>query len=202
MKRRSILWIALAVLILILGTGAVSTKATDLARFTVDNDSDSFAYIQLSGGPKSYYLRHSPNTDYVWTVQKGEYDYTLYACGGAVKSGTVDFTKNQKWVIPSCGDKAFTTNSGDGSKDIGREIRMVRVKLTNKTSQQNLIVVVYDYEGSGAVWVFTLTKNVTKHITLPKGKYSYIAYGCGGSWTGTFWADHPHTHNDILFTCP
>ena len=50
-----------------------------------------------------------------------------------------------------------------------------------------------------ATYVFTFSKDQEKTYTISKGDYTYMLYGCGGSFSGSFYA----YHNKVMtFKCP
>ena len=50
-----------------------------------------------------------------------------------------------------------------------------------------------------ATYVFTFSKDQDKTYTITKGQYDYTVYGCGGSFTGTFYAQ---VNKEKVFKCP
>jgi hypothetical protein len=107
--------------------------------------------------------------------------------------GTLDLNKNQTFVVPDCGDRAFTEPVGKPI-DVGRELKLVRVTFTGEAYGTMVLVL----EGT-STYVFSLPKDVDKEYTIPKGEYDYTLYGCGTAGYGTIFADNG---KHFTFDCP
>ena len=175
---------------------AANPAKDDLARFTVENRTTATSYVYLTGQGGQYYLTNPGEETSVWTVARAEYTYSLYACG-IWTSGEIDLTTPEKIVIPDCGSQAWATGQGEDAIDHGQVLKLTPFSLVNETSTGNLWVAVY---GNGVSYMFHLPDDTPLDITLPRGEFNYTAYGCLGSWTGTFSVDYIGAKH--VFKCP
>lgn len=107
MKRKFIL-AAVSVLVLLLGFGtfgAYAQEEPDLVRLEITNRSDQPVAISLIGDTSVYYLTVSAESEKVFTVERGVYDHTTYACGLSA-TGSIDLSSQMKLVFTRCYGKA------------------------------------------------------------------------------------------------
>jgi hypothetical protein len=64
-------------------------------KVVIENDTFGMVTLQLSG-PQQYWFYLSPGTQTI-EVAKGSYDYTVWGCGGASKSGTKNINSKIHW---------------------------------------------------------------------------------------------------------
>jgi hypothetical protein len=62
-------------------------KIIKLVRVTIENNTDNYMKVILTG-PATYVFTFAKDEAKVYTISKGDYDYTMYGCGGTVK-GTI-----------------------------------------------------------------------------------------------------------------
>ncbi|MBU0511078.1 MAG: hypothetical protein KJ638_05170 [Chloroflexi bacterium] len=153
--------------------------ATTLARLTIENNTNDYVTLQLSG-PASYYLYVKPGETRIYTLQRGEYSNKFYSCGVFINT-SLDMTKHQKIVVPACGTHATTNPTG--VIDAGKVLRLVKVTLKNATDH-NIVIVL----NGPSEYAFFLYDQEERSYTIPKGDYSYIIYGCGYIREGTLFA--------------
>lgn len=188
MSRKLVLVLVLGLLSLLLLTAATS----DLARFTLANNSDKPVYVWLQNESNFYYLETAAGKTVVWTPVKGEYAYRLAACGTTI-TGSLDLTKPQRYVVPVCGSKAGA-HAKDTEVDVARLIKLVRVTFHNDTGTR-LLLVFHGRDG----YVFTIQKGEIGVYTIPRGDYTYTAYACGTVFPGSFSAT---AHAEKSVKCP
>ena len=195
MQKKTIRILLIAVLVFASMVAAAPARDS-LARFTVENRTAATTYVRLMGDSDSYFLTNPGSETSVWTVARDNYDYSIYACG-VWTTGEIDLTTPEKLVIPECGSQASATGQGGNVIDHGQLLKLTRYSLVNATSTKTLLVAVY---GNGVSYVFKLAGDTPLEITLPRGEFHFTAYGCYGSWTGTFSVDYPGAKH--VFKCP
>jgi hypothetical protein len=118
---------------------------------------------------------------------------TFYSCGQYVNK-ELDLTKIKTLVVPSCGTVAYNSKPTAGVIDGGKILKLVKVTFENQTENYMKAIL----EGP-ATYVFSFGKDQEKTYTISKGEYTYTLYGCGGSFSGSFYA----SHNKVMkFKCP
>ena len=185
----------MVILLLPVMAAPVQAKAPageSLARLTIVNNSKEIVYLELTGD-RYYYFVVPVNTTKIYTPVKGEYAYVLKSCGIFV-NGTFDLTKNQKLVVPRCGDKDGPDTGGANVTDASKLIRLVDVKLENSAKTDILLILT-----GPATYVFSIPKGETHKYTIAKGGYTLKLYACGKTRTGNFWA---YVHKEQEFFCP
>jgi hypothetical protein len=166
----------------------------DLVRFTYINRSDRLTSLRLYGDGQFYYFLLKPGETKVYTPVRGEYRMSFYSCGQYVNK-TLDLTKHTKMIVPSCGTRAYNTNKAPANVVDGGEIlKLVKVELINGTDKYMKVILT-----GPATYVFTFGVDQSKTYTISKGTYDYTVYGCGGSFTGSFYA---RANKVFTFKCP
>jgi hypothetical protein len=171
---------------------AVQAKS-ELVGFSFTNNSDRLASLRLYGNGQFYYFLLYPGESKYYTPVRGEYDVTFYSCGQYVNR-ELDLTKKTALVVPPCGLVAYNGNPPAGTIDGGKIIKLVKVTFKNDTERYMKVIL----EGP-ATYVFTFGTDQEKTYTISKGTYDYTLYGCGGSFTGSFYAHH---NKVMTFKCP
>ena len=171
---------------------AVQAKS-ELVGFTFTNNSDRLASLRLYGNGQFYYFLLFPGESKYYTPVRGEYDMSFFSCGQYVNK-EIDLTKKTTLVVPPCGTVAHNGKPPAGVIDGGKVLKLVKVTLENETDNYMKVIL----EGP-ATYVFTFSKDQEKTYTISKGDYTYMLYGCGGSFSGDFYA----YHNKVMtFKCP
>ncbi len=104
MTKKSMYGVLLALLIAltVMTSGVLAQEeAPDLVRLTVDNRTDETLAISLSAEGLFFYLPVDPESTRVFTVPRGDYSHTTYACSKSV-SGTMDLSRQLELIFPSC----------------------------------------------------------------------------------------------------
>ncbi|TAK12776.1 MAG: hypothetical protein EPO32_07455 [Anaerolineae bacterium] len=166
--------------------------AAPLARLTIENQSDKPVYLWLTSETHTYYLETAAGTTQVWTPEKDEYTYRMLACGANLY-GEMDLTQVQRFVVPVCGSKA-SAEVNDSETDVARLIKLVRITVENATGAR-VILALHGPDG----YVFSLEKGESKEYTIPRGDYTYTAYGCGTVFLGDLFAT---AQGKELVKCP
>jgi hypothetical protein len=145
---------------------------SDLVRLTVDNRSDRSLSISLRG-PSVYFLTVQANSKQVFTIQRGEYDYTLYSCG-AVGKETANLNYSKTLVMPVCGGAAKAAAGQAHQVDLSQAVKVVKVTFTNEATG-HMFVILY----GPTTYVFSFSKDSEKSYTINRGEYKMIYSGCG-----------------------
>ena len=166
---------------------------SELVGFTFINDSDSLASLRLYGNGQFYYFLLFPGEVKYYTTVRGEYDMSFFSCGQYVNK-ELDLSKKYTLVVPPCGTVAHNKKPPAGVIDGGKILKLVKVTFENETDRYMKVIL----EGP-AVYVFSFNDDQDKTYTISKGDYTYTLYGCGGSFTGGFYA---HQSKVVTFKCP
>jgi len=166
---------------------------SDLIRLTINNRSTSPMYLRLSGS-SYYYLSVLDETRTDFTVERGEYDYSLTACG-ATTTGSMDLESNKILVMPICGGNAGASSKNPDKVDLSAEHKLVPIEIENDTSGRAMVIMT-----GPATYVFSLEKNKTyKDYTIVRGEYDLQIYACGRYGTRTWTALKNHK---LKVVCP
>ena len=176
---------------------AKSTAAAgDLVRLTIDNRTEKTIWVRLSG-PAFYYLTVPAKSADVFTPKRGEYTFTIFACGNYI-TGDLDLTTNQRLVQPICGGGPVTSALGANTHvvDLGQIAKIVKVNFINDTTGTIMLVMT-----GPSTHVFTLSKDEEHEYTIERGEYdvTVYAYGCGTVTQTTFLAKAGY---EKTFKCP
>jgi hypothetical protein len=178
------------VISLFLPTG-VKAKS-DLIRLTINNRNTNPMYLRLTG-PTFYYLSVEDETRTNFTIERGEYDYSLTACG-ATTTGTLDLSSNKILVMPICGGNAGASSKNPDKVDLSAEHKLVRVSVENETNGRALVILT-----GPSTYVFSLDKDKTYTYTVIRGEYDVQYYACGRYATRTWTAQKDHK---LIINCP
>jgi hypothetical protein len=165
---------------------------SELIRLTINNRNTSPMYLRLTGS-SFYYLSVEDETRTNFTIERGEYDYSLTACG-ATTTGTLDLSNNKTLVMPICGGNAGASSKDPDKVDLSVEHKLVRVSVENETSGRALVILT-----GPTTYVFSLDKDKTYTYTVVRGEYDVQYYACGRSATRTWTAQKDHK---LIIDCP
>lgn len=173
---------------------ASGLAAGDLIRLTVENRTDKELRIWLNG-PAFYYLTVPAESTEVFTPRRGEYSYSISACGITVTE-TLDLSGNRRIIQPVCGSGPGLAETVPNTIDMGQVAKLVKVSFENETRGTLMLVLT-----GPATYVFTLSQGDEKDYTIRRGDYdiTYYAYGCGLVAKTTFVA---RANYDKTFKCP
>jgi hypothetical protein len=149
-------------------------------------------YLRLTGS-SFYYLSVEDETRTNFTIERGEYDYSLTACG-ATTTGTLDLSNNKTLVMPICGGNAGASSKDSDKVDLSVEHKLVRVSVENETSGRALVILT-----GPTTYVFSLDKDKTYTYTVVRGEYDVQYYACGRYATRTWTAQKDHK---LIIDCP
>lgn len=175
-KKLLLALLALTILMAALPT-PVQAAQSDLVRFRVENNAERGITIRLyatDGTSRAYYMRIEPETTKVMTPQKGVYTYRLTACGVMVR-GTVDLNGPLTWKMPKCGDKGGPGSKAPNTEDVGKILKLTRVRLVNRTGVRLRVWFEGPFE-----YVFTIPAGGTKSVSILKGTYEWGHFACDG----------------------
>lgn len=174
MKSKTIILISLIVIILFSNWTPASTaqaattndaNASGMLQLVIKNKGSEQVKVTLIG-PETYTFNANPGKNF-YQVQSGKYKFEYKACN-VDKKGTIEVKKNgQIFNIEKC-----KTKNGKGAGEIS-------VTVKNDTSGYIRLVLT-----GPASYDFSL-KPGSNTIKVLKGKYQYIAYGCGATISGT-----------------
>lgn len=182
-KKKTMLVLLVAALLLSALPTVAFAAAGDLVRFRVENRADRGITVRLysqDGTGRAYYMRIEAGTTKDMTPIKGIYDYRLTACGVMVR-GELDLNKPVNWIMPQCGDKGGPGTSAPNTQDIGKILKLQRVKLVNRTGSNLKIW----FDGPFQ-YVFNIPSGGTKTVSILKGTYEWGHFACGGERTDGF----------------
>jgi len=190
-KRLVFASLALTLMLTLLLPAGVQAKS-DMIRLTIHNRNTTPLYLRLTG-PAFFYLVVEDETRTEFTIDRGEYEYSLTACG-ATTTGTMDLTHNKILVMPICGGNAGASSKNPDKVDLSVEHKLVRVSVENDTSGKALAILV-----GPTTYVFSLEKDKTYTYTVIRGEYDVQYYACGGYGTRTWTAQKDHK---LIIHCP
>jgi hypothetical protein len=165
---------------------------SELIRLTINNRNTNPMYLRLTGS-SFYYLSVEDETRTNFTIERGEYDYSLTACG-ATTTGTLDLSNNKTLVMPICGGNAGASSKDSDKVDLSVEHKLVRVSVENETSGRALVILT-----GPTTYVFSLDKDKTYTYTVVRGEYDVQYYACGRYATRTWTAQKDHK---LIIDCP
>lgn len=173
---------------------AAALQAGDLVRLTVENRTDKPIKLWLSG-PAFYYLTVPAESTEVFTPKRGEYDYSLSACGITVRE-TIDLSKNGRIIQPICGIGRGLAAPAPNTVNMGVVAKLVKVTFTNDTNGTIMLILT-----GPATYVFTMAKDEKTDYSVRRGDYDVhlIAYSCPLVTDTTFIA---RANYKKTFKCP
>jgi hypothetical protein len=137
-------------------------KGSGESKITFKNTTGASLYVYLSG-PKSYTFYLSTGTTKV-DVMAGKYTIKYHACDQD-KSGKLNAKNNTNYALAKCKEE----------KSKGE----VKVTIKNNTGGS-----LYIYLSGPHSYYFSFSSGTSK-MEIIGGSYSYTAYGCGASISGT-----------------
>lgn len=94
--------LALLLTFAIISTAALAQEdELDLVRLTIDNRTDQPLTLAMTGMDSGFYLTVRADSLVIYTVPRGTYRHTTYACGETA-SGDLDMSRQLKLVFPTC----------------------------------------------------------------------------------------------------
>lgn len=164
----------------------------DLIRLTVVNRSSGFVYLWLKG-PAFYYMSIKPETTGTFTIERGEYEKSVWACGDRV-TDTESFTSHTLMIMPVCGGSAVKGVPETGVVDLSDMIRIVRVTIVNDAPTRLFTILT-----GPATYVFTFNVDEEQVYTIAKGTYKVQYWACGKYATKTW---HAYDDSELKLKCP
>lgn len=162
-------------LFLIAAAPMAQPRQSDLIRLTIDNRSEKLLTVILEGS-KRYLFYVNSDTEKTFTPERGEYRYTITACGVTVK-GKMDLTTNKKIVMPPCSNGLGGKGNNPNRINLSEKIKLVKMSIKNETGGYIRLVLTGP---NTHVWEFKTGE--TKKLSLARGTYTYTVYGCGGTF--------------------
>jgi hypothetical protein len=166
---------------------------SELVRLTVINRTDKTIWLKLVG-PSYYNLSIPGESTQVYTVSRGEYTQTLWACGAREESD-LDMTKSRTLIMPVCGGAAHQAAKAGHKIDLSKTLKVVKVTMKNEDTDSSIFSIFTGPE----TYVFTFKDEETKVYTIQRGEYSIRYFACGQWTTRTFIANAGKV---LEWTCP
>jgi hypothetical protein len=180
------------IMAILLSMATPAQAAQEFLRLTIDNRTGKAITFYFKG-PLYYTFKVAAETTEVFTLKRGEYDYTFSACGVPGK-GTLDLKTATRLIMPVCGGNAKGSTKSPNTIDLSPQAKVVKVTFVNKSGTKLWIIMT-----GPATYVFTLNKGEEKKYTIGRGDYKLTYYACGSSATRNFFADKGKT---LALTCP
>ncbi len=146
--------------------------STRTVTLTIDNRSSSGISLSLTG-PYRYYLTVAAGSTQSFTINSGEYDYTIRGCGMTVKN-EIELKRNTIMINPVCGGRIRTIPADPSKIDLSNDIRVVPVTITSELNYKTFVI----FTGP-STYVFTLKPDQELDVTIGKGVYEVRYYACG-----------------------
>jgi hypothetical protein len=146
-----------------------AAKAAKIPQIQITNKTGLPVTVTFTG-VKTYVVTATEKKTTI-QVEAGKYNYSYQACDQAKKGSLKVKNNTAKLTIPACKSNKNKAKSGSTAS--------TTVTINNLTGGTLYLTL-----KGPATYYFTLGLNKTK-ITVVKGKYTYTAYGCGSSKTGT-----------------
>ena len=173
---------------------AADSPTTPYARFTIENNSNAYFIIVLSG-TKDYVFEVPAKTKKSFAPVRGIYSYVMGACNFSA-TGTIDLTKGQTIHVPVCGGSAKALRTKNHHIDASEIIRPIRIRIWNKTGEANtLLLTNVDTRKS---YYLELGFNEKTELILLKGDYRFSYMACGNHQFGIYEAK---ARNRLEMTC-
>lgn len=112
MKKKTILMTILALVFVFSLTVGTAFAQEELVPLKIKNNTDQNVFITLVGEGTIYGLAVGPNSSRDFSVRKGTYEHTTFACGTSA-SGTIDMSRQLRLFFTPCAGTA--PNSGEPS---------------------------------------------------------------------------------------
>jgi len=171
----------------------VSAANQDLIRLTIKNKNSSPVSMKLEG-PGYYYFSVQAESTAVFTVERGAYTSTIYACGATTRDNDIDLSRQKTLVMPICGGNAGPTAQKVTKVDLSQFVKVVPVTLEND-SNTNMIMILT----GPSTYVFSFKKGESKDYTIVRGEYDLKYYACGTYKTRTWYV---HKGSELTLECP
>ena len=159
---------------------------------TIDNRANSGISLYLTG-PGTYYLQVPKETRTSYTVNQGEYKYTIKGCGMTVKS-ELDLSQDTILINPVCGGNIRVIPKDLSKIDLSAEIKVVPVTITSELTYKTFVILT-----GPSTYVFTLKPDQDLAVTIGRGTYTVRYYACGVNIKKTFQAQKNTT---LTLRCP
>jgi hypothetical protein len=177
MQWKKLFLISMVVALLAAALPTVAFAQSDLVRFKVDNNADRSITIRLysrDGSGRAYYMQVEADTSKTMTPPRGLYDYRLTACGVMV-FGEVDLNGPLTWLVPDCGDKGGPGSKAPNTQDVGKILKLTKVKLENDTGKALRVWLAGPFH-----YVFDIPASGSKTVSILKGTYTWTHFACSG----------------------
>lgn len=142
-------------------------------RFTIMNHSHR-TFTLTANGPEYHAFEVAPNSKGSWIVPRGTYSFTMEACN-QTSSGTLNLNIFQTMHVPVCGGNAGTVGQKNHNIDVADYIKMVRIKIRNK-SRQPIRLYLRTIENH---YYLNLDPREVTTLVVPRDRYVYSYLACG-----------------------
>lgn len=103
LKKKYLIVISIILVALFILTTAAIAQGddSDLVRITIKNKTDRTVTLLMIGEGTAYSLNVGEGDEKLFTVRRGEYEHTTFACGTSA-TGTLDMFRQLKLVFTAC----------------------------------------------------------------------------------------------------
>jgi len=192
---RMLAMLTLAALLLVTSTAFQVQPAQAALRtvtLTIDNRAPSGISLALVG-PAKYYLTVAGESKKAFTVNQGQYTYTIRGCGMTSKS-TLDLSRDTLLINPVCGGSIRTIPNDKSKIDLSAVIKVVPVTISSELENNTIVVMT-----GPSPYVFTMASDQEKAVTIGRGTYTVRYFACGVNLKRTFQAVKGAT---LYLRCP
>ena len=172
---------------------SVSPGNQDLVRLTIKTKNTSPVSMKLEG-PGYYYFTVQAESSAEFTVERGEYTATIYACGATTRDNDIDLSRQKTLVMPICGGNAGPVAQKVNKVDLSQYIKVVPVTLENDSNTSMIMILT-----GPSTYVFSFKKGESKDFTIVRGEYDLKYYACGTYKTRTWYV---HKGSELSLECP
>ncbi len=171
----------------------VSAANQDLVRLTIKNKNTSPVSIKLEGAGFYYFSVQAESTA-EFTVERGSYTSTVYACGAVTTGNDIDLSRQKMLVMPICGGNAGPVAQKINKVDLSQFVKVVPVTLENDSNTSMIMILT-----GPSTYVFSFKKGESKDYTIVRGEYDLKYYACG-TYATRKW--HVQKGSELTLDCP
>jgi hypothetical protein len=149
-------------------------------RFTIINNSQHPFFLELYG-VDNHTITVEGRSQGMLFVKRGEYHFKMMACN-QVKTGVFDLSIMMTLHVPVCGGNAGAIGDKQHHIDVADYIKMVNVKIRNKTKEK---IGVYVRTDENHYFLNLKPREVIYQI-MPRQMYRYSYVACGELVVGEY----------------
>ena len=156
------------------GVAQATVSKSPIVRLTINNNSQHPYTLTLYNSSNNYEVTVEGHTQSVMFIERGVYQFWMKACNHT-KEGSLDLTMMYTIHVPVCGGNSGKLGDKPHNLDVADYIKMVKVKIRNKTKEHIGVYVRTDENH----YFLNLKPKEIIYQTMPKDIYrvSYVACG-------------------------